>query len=253
MAVEPAGPSLRRVMAVVLAASAGFVDAAGFLALDLFSAHMSGNSARLGVYIGTGWLARAAPSAFAIVVFVIGIGLGTLAVELLSRAGVRSPTGPVLVVEVGLLIVLALAGGAVAVNGRIPRDPADVFYPLSSLAVLAMGLQTSTLQRISGRTVRTTYVSGMLTSLAAEVVAVLLGPAETGKDAGSYIEGELGIFQGSASLSRIRLILAIWGAYAGAAILGGYLERRIGMVSLVVPCLLLSAVAIIELGLAARW
>jgi hypothetical protein len=53
---------------------------------------------------------------------------------------------------------LAAAGGAEGIGGRIPHSPAGGFYPLAGLAVLAMGLQTSALQRISAKTVRTTYV-----------------------------------------------------------------------------------------------
>ena len=37
--------------AVTDAAVAGYVDAVGYLSLDVFTAHMSGNSARLGVYL----------------------------------------------------------------------------------------------------------------------------------------------------------------------------------------------------------
>jgi uncharacterized membrane protein YoaK (UPF0700 family) len=78
----------RRLLAPFLATTPGYVDAAGYLSLRLFTAHMSGNSARLGVYLGTGLFLRAAPSAFAIIVFVLSIGAGTLVVEYAAgRAG----------------------------------------------------------------------------------------------------------------------------------------------------------------------
>lgn len=241
--------SERRPVAVTLAAVAGFVDAAGFLALDLFTAHMSGNSARLGVYIGDGLFVRAAPSVFSIALFVIGIAAGTATTEVLVRAGRRWATTAVLCAELLLLVALAVGGWAATTGGHIPHSPADVYYPLAGAAVLAMGLQTASLQRVSGRTVRTTYVSGMLTNLAEEAVALVLGPCPDGPDSGrSYVEGELGIHPGPASVRRILFIAAIWLAYAAGAVGGGYLERRIHLVSLAVPCALLGIVIIVELA-----
>lgn len=235
----------RKPVAVTLAATAGFVDAAGFVALDLFSAHMSGNSARLGVYVGGGLFVRAAPSAFAIAVFVASIAAGTAAIELMVRAGYRWATTTVLAVEVLLLVILAAAGGAVAIHGSIPQSRPALYYPLAAAAVIAMGLQTSTLQRVSGRIVRTTYVSGMLTSLAEETVALVLGPAGDGAGSErSYIEGELGIHPGPASRRRIALIAAIWSAYVVGAVTGGFLERQIHLAALAVPCALLALVIV---------
>lgn len=239
--------STRRAIAVVLAAAAGFVDAAGFVALDLFSAHMSGNSARLGVYLGDGLLVRAAPSAFAVAVFVASIVAGTTAMEILTRGGRHSPASAVLGAEILSLVVLAAAGGAVAVDGRIPHTPAGVYYPFAALAVVAMGLQTVALQRISGRTVRTTYVSGMLTNLAEEVAGYLTRPPRTGSHHGSFIEGELGMSPGPASRKRIRLILGIWFAYVAGAVLGGYLERHIHFACFAIPSALIAAVTVVDL------
>lgn len=240
-------PGSRRAIAVVLAAAAGFTDAAGFLALDLFTAHMSGNSARLGVYLGGGLLQRAAPSAFAVAVFLLSIGAGTAAIELLARSGRRSPAAIVLGCEVLFLVALTVAGGAAAVNGRIPQTPARTYYPLAALAVAAMGLQTSTLQRISGQTVRTTYVSGMLTNLVDESIARLLGPADRNNDTGrSYLHDELGMHPGAESNKRIQLIAGIWLGYVGGAVLGGYLERQLQLACLAVPSALIAAIVALE-------
>jgi len=240
--------SRRRALAPALSAVAGFVDVAGFLSLDLFTAHMSGNSARLGAYLSGGKAAEAAESAFAIAVFVLGIAVGTAVMEVLSRAGRRSPAAIVLAAEAALLVSLAVVGDLVAVRGGISRNSPRVYFPLAAIAVLAMGLQTPTLQRVSGKTVRTTYISGMLTSLAEEAVAYVLGPAP-GPPAvhRSYIETELGIQPRRASLGRMGLIISIWLMYAGGGILGGYLERQLSFTCFFVPSAVLAGIVLIEL------
>lgn len=243
----PEQSSGRRALAPALASVAGFVDAAGFLALNLFSAHMSGNSARLGVYLSGGLLSEAAAGAFAIAVFVVGIGAGTAGMEILTRARRRAPAALVLGAELVLLVILAAVGSSEAAHGHIPRSEPGVFYPLAGAAVLAMGLQTATLQRISGKTVRTTYVSGMLTNLAEEAVSYMLGPARTASGSRpSYIAGELGMHPGRSSLRRMGLIVSIWLAYGVGALAGGYLERRLSLACLAFPAAVLTALTAIE-------
>jgi uncharacterized membrane protein YoaK (UPF0700 family) len=237
------------VIAVVLAGVAGFVDAALFVAMDLFTAHMSGNSDRMGVYIGRGLFLRAVPSLFAIVLFVAAVAAGTLVMEVLGRRGVGSPAAGVLGLEAVLLGAIAIIGPVVAVDGRLPVRHEAAYYAMASLAVVAMGLQTSALQRVSGHTVRTTFVSGMLTAFADEVVGYAL-TRRSGRhgDAGDYVQGELGIRGGRASLGRIRFMAAIWAAYAGSAIAGSYFEVRWSLGALVVPAVVLGVVIAFDLS-----
>ena len=76
----------QRALAVALAWVAGYVDAVGYILLfGLFTAHMSGNTVRLGVDLGRGDASEALARAVPIGVFVIGVALGTLLVELAAR------------------------------------------------------------------------------------------------------------------------------------------------------------------------
>lgn len=235
----------RGAIAVSLAAVAGFVDAVGYLVLDLFPAHMSGNSTRLGVYVGRGMLSRAAPAAFAVVLFVASIAAGTLMMELGSRRRRRSAVSLVLLVELALLLFLASFGAAVTVHGVLPRAATVTYYGLAACAVVAMGLQTSTLQRISGRTVRTTYVSGMLTNLAEEIVTYTLGRrGQLDGEDGGFVVGELGMKPGRPALRRIALIGGIWLGYAVGAVSGAVLHHRWQLHCLAVPIALLVVVAV---------
>lgn len=241
-------PHERALLAVALAGVAGFIDAVGYLSLDLFTAHMSGNSTRLGVHVGSGMVLRAVPAMFAIGVFVVAITAGTTAMEVGRRQRMRSPAAVLVAVEALLLLVLAAYGGAEAVHGHISRSSTATYYGMAATAVVAMGLQTSTLQRISGQTVRTTYVSGMLTQLCDELAGYLTGRLAHEGEA-SYLRGELGVTAGPRSGWRVALIASIWLLYAAGAVLGSYLQHRWQLRCLAVPVAALLAIAAVEL----RW
>jgi uncharacterized membrane protein YoaK (UPF0700 family) len=92
--------------AVVLAAIAGFVDAAGFLALfGLFTAHVTGNLAVVGAALAREHTERAAVRLAVIPVFMVGVAATTLVVRRLRAQG-SPPLARLLVLE-----VTALGGG----------------------------------------------------------------------------------------------------------------------------------------------
>ena len=96
-----------------LAWVAGYVDAVGFLTLaGLFVAHMSGNTVRLGVFIGDGDWSFAVQRFVPIVVFVLGVVGGIALVEALQRRSTPVPAR-VLSIEAALLLVFMLVGRAV--------------------------------------------------------------------------------------------------------------------------------------------
>ncbi len=73
---------------LLLAFIGGWVDAYGYLVLvQLFTAHMSGNSIAMTVYAGKADWARAFHRAFPIPLFVLGIFLGGTTNRVLSRVG----------------------------------------------------------------------------------------------------------------------------------------------------------------------
>ena len=96
-----------------LAWVAGYVDAVGFLTLaGLFVAHMSGNTVRLGVFVGDGDWSFAAQRFVPIVFFTLGVVAGIALVEALQRRSTPAP-GRVLIVEAALLLVFMVVGRAV--------------------------------------------------------------------------------------------------------------------------------------------
>lgn len=191
--------SPQRALAVALAAVAGFVDVVGYLTLHhLFTAHMTGNTSKLGVALGRGDLAGAVPLAVAPLVFVGGVAGGTL---LLDRGSRRL----VLALEAAFVATYMGYGATVVRDGAVPDHAIGGFYVLATVAILALGLQTAALTEIHGETVRTSYVSGVLTHLAQAVVR-RRDPARLRLLAGLWVAYLAGATAGSASLDG----LSIW-------------------------------------------
>ncbi|HEV3353950.1 MAG TPA: YoaK family protein [Acidimicrobiales bacterium] len=218
-------------VAMALALVGGCVDAVGYITLlGVFIAHMSGNSAAMGAHFGQGktaaGLARAAP----IPLFVIGVGGGAMLIEVLARRGVRSTAAVVLGLEATLLFAVMLLGDASLTHGVVAAQKGWTFYGLIVLAATAMGLQTSALRRLAGQTVRTTFVTGMLTHLGEEAAKFVLPSSRP-----------------SASASRLRLLALVWLCYAAGAIFGGWAHDQWALNALVAPLVVLVALIGVDL------
>jgi uncharacterized membrane protein YoaK (UPF0700 family) len=129
------------VLAVLLAALAGMVDAIGYLHLDgLFISFMSGNSTQLAAALGQGDLAEAGTIAELIALFVLGVAAGQV---LAGFTGRRRMTW----VLVGVAVLLTIA----AVQATAPKP-----------MVLAMGVLNAAMRRAGSVPVSLTFVTGML-------------------------------------------------------------------------------------------
>jgi uncharacterized membrane protein YoaK (UPF0700 family) len=217
-------------VALTLALVGGFVDAVGYITLlGVFIAHMSGNSAAMGAHFGQGkamaGLARAAP----IPLFVTGVAGGAVLIEVLARRGVRSTAAVVLGLEALLLLAVLVVGDAALVHGQVAAQKGWTFYGLIVLAATAMGLQTSALRRLAGQTVRTTFVTGMLTHLGEEAAKFALPSSRP-----------------SASASRLRLLALVWICYAAGAVFGGWAHGQWSVNALVVPLAILVALVAVD-------
>lgn len=208
----------RRRLAISLAAIGGLVDAAGYLTLNgLFTAHMSGNSDRLGVFLGQGTLGKVAPVAFAVGTFLVSIAVATWFVEVMVRRRWRSPAGVILIVEALLLAAFAAIGPVLTHRGVVTEHRAADFYSLAALAVCAMGLQASSIRRASGSVVHTTYVSGILNDLAVQLAAVTHRDPPEGTP--TYLTEEIHAGRPKVG-ARLSLLGGILVAYIGGAVVG---------------------------------
>jgi len=140
---------------VGLAFTAGFVDAATFIALTgLFTAHVTGNFVLIGaelVSTSSGVLAKL----LALPVFVLAVALTRLIALGLERGG-SAPLQPLLAIEAAVLSAFALAGVVLAPLGS--PDGAKAIS-VGMLGVAAMGIQNGIGRVVIGHLAATTVMT----------------------------------------------------------------------------------------------
>jgi uncharacterized membrane protein YoaK (UPF0700 family) len=210
--------------AVLLGWVAGGVDAIGYLVLGhLFVAHMSGNSATLGASVSQGAWGTVVERGGVILLFGVGIALGTILGEIGRRRGGRHPFAAIYGLEIPLLVSFWLLGRGFLTDGEIHTSTPWQLYGLAALPILAMGLQSAGLRRVGGHGLRTTYISGVITSLAESLARA--GLKRWRREPGGS-EGEA---------ATIRLFAGVFLAYLGGAVLGGVGLQLWGLASLGLP------------------
>jgi uncharacterized membrane protein YoaK (UPF0700 family) len=157
----------RNTLLLMLTAAAGSADAIAYLGLGrVFTANMTGNLVLLGVAIGQVQLAGSIRSVIAFIAFAIGVLVGFRLTPKSTAIWPRAVT-LVVFVEFGLLVVLAAAW--VIAGPQAATIGIDLFIALSAGA---MGMQTSATRRLGVAGMSTTFLTGTLTSLIAELAGV---------------------------------------------------------------------------------
>jgi uncharacterized membrane protein YoaK (UPF0700 family) len=178
-------PRVRDALLLTLTAATGSVDAVSYLGLGhVFTANMTGNLVLLGIAIGQSQLGGAVRSVIALAGFAVGVLVGVRVTANTDKF--PSPSGGghdggatwprsvtlALLVELGLLLAF-LAGWEIA-GDRPATVPLDV---LVSISAAAMGLQAAAARRLHVEGVTTVFVTGMMTSLIADLATV--GPGRS--------------------------------------------------------------------------
>jgi uncharacterized membrane protein YoaK (UPF0700 family) len=158
---RPAGANVP--LGAVLCFVAGAINAGGFLAVGMYTSHMSGvvsamaDNLVLGrwlmVWIGFGSL----------LAFMGGAVTTTISVEWALRRNLRSAYGRPLLVEAALLLVFGLFGAAIDA-----RSVVLVPYTVVLLCFI-MGLQNALITKKSNAEIRTTHITGLVTDIGIEL------------------------------------------------------------------------------------
>jgi uncharacterized membrane protein YoaK (UPF0700 family) len=165
-------PRVLDALLLTLTAAAGSADAVSFLGLGrVFTANMTGNLVLLGIVIGQGQLAGSIRSVIAFAAFVVGLLVG---VRVTSRSEPTAvwPRSATLALLGELALLLGLLAGWEITGDRPAAAALDILIALSAAA---MGMQTAAARRLGVAGVTTTFVTGMLTNLIAELGAVAPG------------------------------------------------------------------------------
>ncbi len=191
--------------AFFLSGVGGCVDAIGVLTLGgLFVAHMSGNSASLGAAFGHGDWRMGWPHLFAVPLFLLGLFLGYVWI-------LRDPTyrrcAFILLSEATLLALFFFQLGL----GGFPERNTLAYFLFATPPLIAMGLQNATLREVGRSAFASTYVTGVLDTLAKSAALMFSAGSErrsaglaARRAAGLWLCYVLGALSGSAGLLLFR-------------------------------------------------
>lgn len=228
---QPRHTRSKKIMALVLTFSAGWIDIVGYLAIyHRFAANMTGNTIHLGQELSRYKLPEMAVTGAVILAFLVGSVAGRSLIEWGARRRLRSIASVTLVIEAALVLLVASPAFASVQAG----NPLQAWLPLAVLAV-AMGLQAATLTRIGPLTIHTVFVTGMLNKLGQLLARAAVGWHDLRQGAAS---------PGAASRQRQTLhealfFFGIWLLYMAGAIFGDWMGAAIGLRALAVPAALL--------------
>lgn len=200
---------------LLLAWTSGCLDALGFLELGrVFTANMTGNTVLLGMAIAQGdWLAMLR-SLIAIVGFSLGVVFGTFLIRRNYEQNKQNWTSQItraLLVEACILLIFALTW-AFALR-TLQRGLID--NALIALSALAMGQQSATIISLGIPGISTTYISGTITTLMANLACRLARQVDT-----PAVVSPSDTLQ--VERQKPARLIAVWLIYIIAAIIGGY-------------------------------
>jgi len=200
-------------LAAGLAMTAGFVDAYGIITYGTYLSFMSGNTTQAGTRAAQGDYGGALASSAAIVSFVGGGFAGALLTTAVARRTRRLIFG-VVAASLALIIGLTRLGGL----------SSGVHVALLGFA---MGFMNTALSRVGAQSVSLTFVTGTLSRLGTQL-ALALRRAAVPDSHGAWD-------------THVHRALVL----AGAA-LSGAVTPRVGALGLLVPLLILSALAVFD-------
>ena len=152
----------RERLVVMLAVVSGVTDAAGFIGLGgAFSSVMTGNMVLLGLAGGTGNGSLAARTGAAIIAFIAGCVVGGRVAGRHQQGQPVWPPAITLALGAELAVLCLYAVGLEAVGGH----PGEVTKSaLLACNAMALGIQSSAIQRFGVSGLSTTYLTGTLTT-----------------------------------------------------------------------------------------
>jgi uncharacterized membrane protein YoaK (UPF0700 family) len=207
--------------AVALALVAGVVDAYGVITYHTYLSYMSGNTTQTGYKIGQRDFAAAVPSAIAIVFFVGGSFAGSF----LAHSASRRPHRPIFG---SVAALLALIIGFTQFG--LLSDGVHI-----AVVSFAMGVMNLALTRVGKQRVNLTFVTGTLRSLG-EHLALAVMHAPLADSQGSW----------DTHSRRSGLLALIWSGFLAGAILSGAATPHFGAWVLLLPIVMLSALAVLD-------
>lgn len=152
-----------RHLGFALAFVAGAANAGAFLAVGMYTSHMTGIVSSMADHLALGQWALALGAVGAVLSFLLGAMTSAVMINFARRRGLRSRYALPLLLEALLLLLFGVLGARLA---SVP----GLFVPLTvMLLCFMMGLQNAVITKVSGAVVRTTHLTGVVTDLGIEL------------------------------------------------------------------------------------
>lgn len=247
---------------ISLAGVAGFVNSAGFVAVGMYTSHVTGAVSRLATAGADANWDFALGLALLIAAFFVGAFSSSMIVELtnLTRWRAESRYALPFVIQVTILSSIAIWGfthgdldrwlGALGIDPGLPSrepPPTNLFtYALT----FSMGMQNALLTRVAGSVVRTTHLTGVVTDLGLETAGLLSAVFQWLRH--RWLGGT---HQSLRSMLNLGPLIVHWGIFFSfliCGVLGALAFRAIGYASFLFPALgllLLSFTSVMRLAM----
>lgn len=146
-----------------LAFVAGAINAGGFLAVGQYTSHVTGAVSSAADNLVLGHRPMAFTALGAVVAFVVGAMTCAVMVNFADRRHLSSAFALPLLLEALLILLFGVAGS------RLSHETALLLPATVLLLSFLMGLQNAVVTKLSGRVIRTTHMTGIVTDLGIEL------------------------------------------------------------------------------------
>lgn len=148
-------------LAFVMAVVAGALNAVGFVAVAIYTSHMTGMTAQVSDHVAAGEWRLILPPGTAIVSFVLGAASTAILFNWMRRRETSGRFAVVLLLEALLILLFGLLANSL--------DAAGAELLIIAILGYVMGLQNALITKVSGARIRTTHVTGMVTDIGIEL------------------------------------------------------------------------------------
>lgn len=221
-------PGGDRLLGALLAFNAGAINAGGFLAVHMYTSHMTGFVSLIADHVVLGNAGIALGAVGALISFCAGAMVTAILVNWARRRQLRAAYALPLLLEALLMLVFGLLGASLGLLGTAFVVPLTVL-----LLAFLMGLQNAVVTKISSSQVRTTHMTGVVTDLGIELGKLLYWNRDG--EAAPRVE---------ANRSRLRLFVLLLAMFLAGGIAGAAGFKHAGFVSVLPLALALLALCL---------
>jgi uncharacterized membrane protein YoaK (UPF0700 family) len=241
---SPASRRAYSLLALLLAAVAGSVNAISFFAVSTHTSHMTGNLANVGEYLANGQWDTALSAGRLVLAFLLGAMSATVLLDV-ARHRRRGRHATALLVE-----ALTLASVGYWSSAHPSSNEPTVFWGMA----YAMGIQNALVTRVSGAVVRTTHMTGVITDIGIQLVKMMTWVRDGAR--GHGLAGLVWMIRRlptAEQFARTRLHLGLATSFVSGCTAGPLLYFRFGPAAMVMPCTVLGLLVVLDMSPAGEY